>query len=289
MAVREMPDGGERSGSREEQLNPLLTGRTRGQQAQRSAEPVCGARRRAVRRRLARGTQGRDRSQVTLPCGALDVVRTGCCRCAPGCQRSSDALVSTEPPASERGLVDRSPDEWVAKAKPSRHVRLAHEVELKELVECLDCRCLGPRGRARRQFGLEGVARDRGSLQHDARAVRQQGELLGQCGGDRGWDVDVSEPNLSSRSSDLQRSIEGAGELLEVERVATAFREESTGLRFVHRFAEELVGFGPAERTKLDPDEAAGAVRVLERAREPLRNLAGTPGQGDENRRGRAT
>jgi hypothetical protein len=55
-------------------------------------------------------------------------------------------------------------------------------------------------------------------------------------------------------------------------------------LPFVHGLSEEFVGLRAAERLELDPDEAAGAVRVLECARQPLRDLAGTHGQGNEDR-----
>ena len=38
----------------------------------------------------------------------------------------------------------------------------------------------------------------KGTLEHDARIVRQQAKLLGQRGGDRARNVDISEPKLPS-------------------------------------------------------------------------------------------
>ena len=107
---------------------------------------------------------------------------------------ASRPLVRAESPACGRRLVDRAPHERVPEAEAPRHVGLTHEAELQELVEGLDRAGLGRRGGGRCELRLERVTRDRCSLQHQTRTLRQQPELLCQGGGDRGRDVDVAEP-----------------------------------------------------------------------------------------------
>ena len=70
------------------------------------------------------------------------------------------------------------------KAEAPGHVGRAHEIEPQELVDRVHRRGLGHRGRGRRQLGLERIARDRRSFEHEARGVRQQRELLAERRGD---------------------------------------------------------------------------------------------------------
>ena len=70
------------------------------------------------------------------------------------------------------------------------------------------------------------------------------------------------------------------GEVLEVERVATTLFVERGGSCRLDVLPEELVCLEPGQRAELDPDETAGAVCVLERGRQPLRNLRGDAWRG---------
>ena len=203
MALGEMADRRERSRLRKQELDPLLDRRVGRQQAESAAEPPCCAGRCSMRRRLAGGAQRLDGGQIALTCGALDVVRSSRGGCAAVVERASRPLVGAESPACRRRLVDGAPHERVAETEAPRYVGLAHEAELQQLVEGLDCTCLGCRGGGRRELWLERVARDRRSFQHQTRLLRQQAELLCQRGGDRGRDVDVAEPELSTRACRL--------------------------------------------------------------------------------------
>src|SRR6266508_2283855 len=105
-------------------------------------------------------------------------------------------------------------------AKPTGHVGLANEVEPQQLVQGLERRSLGGRRGGRRELGFERVAGDRRALEHEAGAVREDGELLSQRGGNRRRHPQTRQRRLGDgrRTSKRERS----GELLEVERVATA-------------------------------------------------------------------
>ena len=75
----------------------------------------------------------------------------------------------------------------MAEAETTRDVGRSHKIAAQQLVECRerggfrDCRRCGY------QLGLERVARDGRTLQYEARAIREQAELLGQCRDDGGW------------------------------------------------------------------------------------------------------
>ncbi len=108
-------------------------------------------------------------------------------------ERLRAPLVGPQPPAAGAGLVHRAPDEWVPEAEAPGHVGAAHEIKLQEFVDCVRRRRLRRGGRGRRQLGLEGIARHRGSFEDEASAVRQQPELLAQRGGDRRWDIEAGQ------------------------------------------------------------------------------------------------
>jgi len=61
-----------------------------------------------------------------------------CCRLStPRSQRLSAALVRTQPPAAGSGLVDRAPDEGVAKAEAPGHVSGLDDAESQKVIDCL--------------------------------------------------------------------------------------------------------------------------------------------------------
>jgi hypothetical protein len=94
--------------------------------------------------------------KIALSCRALDVVRSSRCGCAAVLERASRPLVGAESPACGRRLVDRASHQRVPEAEASRYVGLAHEAELQELIEGLDCTCLLCRGGGAARSGSKG-------------------------------------------------------------------------------------------------------------------------------------
>ncbi len=201
MALCELTRGGEAAGACQQQRDALFARRRlREQAAERGPEPPRGARRREAGGRLAGLAQDLDGGEVALAGQALDVVgarrrRRAACR-----ERLGASLVGAQPPAAPGGLVDPPSDQGVPEAKPPWHVRLADEIELQELVDGVHRRLLGRGRRGRGQLGLEGVTRHRGAIQHQARRLGQQCELLGQRGGDRRRHLD-GQGQSSARAS----------------------------------------------------------------------------------------
>src|SRR3990170_2516821 len=135
VCLAEVADRGERGGPGEEELDPLLAGSGLREQAERAPKPLRGARRRSLSRRLARFPKEGDRAQVALTGRVLGVVRPGRCRCAALAERPCAPLVRSEPSPARRQLVDGATNQRVAKPEPSRYVRVADEIEAKQLVE----------------------------------------------------------------------------------------------------------------------------------------------------------
>ena len=192
-----------------------------------------------------------------------------------GGQRLRAALVRAETPAARRGVIDRSSHERVAEAETTRNVGMAHEVAAQQLVERRECGRLRDCRRRSHQLGLERVARDGRALQYEARAVRQQPELLGQCGDDGGRNPAGVERDLEERGGGARCSILRARELLEVERIATAVLVERGGRGIVEAGSEKLPGLGQRQGPELVTREPSGPVRALEGGRKTAWRLAG--------------
>src|SRR4029453_16589798 len=173
-----------------EELDALLRQRVLRKQPQRRGEPAGGARRREPGGRLAGLAQDLDGSQITFTGRALDVVRACRRRCAPLRKCLRAALVPAYPPSGGCCLVDRSSNERMPEAKASRDVGRPNEIALQELVDSVHRGRLRLGGGGGRPLGLEGIARNRRALEHEACLVREQRELLGQRGGDGGGDAD---------------------------------------------------------------------------------------------------
>ena len=106
-------------------------------------------------------------------------------------ERDGDALVRAQPPAARNRLVHGPADERMPEAKAPRNVGVSNEAESKQFVERLHRRRLARLRGGCGQLGLERLARDRGSLEHEARVIREQRELLAQRGCDGRGDVDA--------------------------------------------------------------------------------------------------
>ena len=196
VAVGELAGRDERPRAGEEQLDPHLGRRGIGQEPERVSKPGCGARGRALCHGVTRLTQSRDGGRVALPRRALDMMRTLHRGCAAGGERLGASLVRAQSPTAGRRLVDRPSNERMPEAKAARHLGLANEVELQQLVQRLERRRLGSRRGGRGELGLERVAGYRCPLQHEACTVRQESELLGQRGSNRGRHVEIRRREL---------------------------------------------------------------------------------------------
>ena len=164
-----------------------------------------------------------------------------------------------------------------------RNVRLADEIQAQQLVERVDRCRVGDSGGRGRQLRVEGVSRDGGALEDEACGLGEQSELLGQRGGDRGWDVDTYERRLVGRRRPLG-TVGRPRELLEVERIAAALLVEAGCIRSV---ADQLAGVLGAERPELDARDRPGAVRPFDRGAKPLAHLPRPHRQRDEYPSGR--
>ena len=140
-------------------------------------------------------------------------------RCsAPRDQRRRGPGVSRELPATRRRLEDRTAYERVAEDKAPRHRGGTHEIERQERVERGKPVGGGQLGDRRREAVVERLAGDGGGIQQGALLLRQGRELLGERRGYGGRNP-VSR-SVAARRRVTPRSLAGARELLEVERVA---------------------------------------------------------------------
>ena len=253
--VGELPRCDQRPRAGEEQLDPHLGRRRAGQEPERLAKPRRGARWNAQGGGLPRLAQSGDGGRVALARRTFDVMRAlrrgGTARG----ERLGASLVSAQSPTARRRLVDRPPDQRVPKAKAAGDVGLADEVESQQLVQRVERRGLGNRRGGRRKLGLERVAGHRSALQYEAGGIRQKGELLGQCAGDRGRDLEIGGRQVGGACGALGR--ERPGELLQVERVATALLVEMPHARFVDSLPEELRGLAARQSADLDADQCS--------------------------------
>ena len=254
---------GERAGAGEQELEALDGVALIRQQAQRGAEPASGARGGAQDRPGARLRQHGHRGQVPGTRGELHVMGARQRpRAAVGQDRRA-ALVGAEQPAAGDALVDRAADERVAEAKAPRNVGAADEAELEQLVERRH-RVVDPGGRGG-EVDLERVARDGGAAEHLTGVVGQRAQLLGERGDHRGWDAH----GLQRGPRERRAGALGAGELLEVERVAAGLLVELVGALASHAIAEQLARGLSRESLELEAAQAALAVGAFEGRGEP--------------------
>jgi len=171
------------------------------------------------------------------------------------------------------------------KRKAARHLGLPNKVELQQLVQRLERCGLRDRRGGRRKLGLERIASHRSALQHEPRSVRQESELLGQRGSDRRRHVEICGREVRTACAAL--TSKRPGELLQIERVATALLEKRGHSGRVECLTEELAGLATRQRADLDANQCPDPLRPLERGGHAPRRLAGTDGQRDEHGRSR--
>ena len=249
------------------------------------SKPGCGARRRALCHGVAGLAESRDGGRVPPPRGTLDMMRALDGGCTAGAERLGAPLVRAQSPAAGRRLVDRPPDERMPEAKAARHLGLPNEVELQQLVQGLEHRRLGGRCGGGSQLRLERVAGYRCPLQHAPCAVREQSELLGQRGRNRGRHVEILGRELGTACRALES--ERSRELLEIERVAAALLVESGRGGAFDRVAEKLPSLAARQRADFHAEQCPRAVRPLQRGGDALRRLTRSDSQRDEHGRGR--
>ena len=267
MALGEASLRGERASPRQQQADPLLGGRGVGHEAQRGAEPPGGTGGGAKdRRRSGLREYGHGR-RIPVARRELDVMRPRRRRRAALCEDLRAALVRAEQPPAGRALVHRAPHERVAEAEAPRDVGGTHEPEVQELVERRHGGGVVRAGRGGGELGLERVAGDGRAAQDPAGVVGQEAELLGQRGDDRRGHAD----GLQRRSGERRPpGALGAGELLEVERVAARLLEELVRPLASDGVAEQVAGRLAWEAAQLEPSEAALAIGALEGRREAI-------------------
>ena len=284
VCIGEVPARGQGACAGEEKLDSLGRRGIPPEQAQRDLEPAGGALRRPMDGRVAGLPQSRDSVRVPLPAGPLDVMCSLCGSRSASRQGVCTSFVGAQTPTSWRSLVDRPPDEWVSEAEPSRNVGLQDDSEAHQLVDRLERRRLDDaRGRGC-EFRLEGISDDRGSLEHEMRAVGQQGQLLGQCRGDGRRHAEV-RGDSRHRGVAFGSTVQGPEQLFQVERVAAALGVQGGRDRVLGGGSQELVRLGPGECAERDADQGLRLVRTLELGSEPRRHLLGADRERDQDRR----
>jgi hypothetical protein len=143
--------------------------------------------------------------------------------------------------------------------EPPRHLRLADEIQLQELVDGVHRRCLGYRRRSRGQLGLEWVASHRCAFEHQASWLREQRELLGQRSGDRGRYID-GLGQLGRAGTSRRCEIPHPRELLEVERVAAALLVQRRRLGGIDCLTEKSTHLGGTQCPKLNAGQHPAAM-----------------------------
>ena len=239
-----------------------------------------------MRGRLSGSAEDGDRAEISGPGGVLDVVGAGVRGHPYRSERRGAALVRGETPPARSRLVDRPPDERVPETEPARNIRWPDEIDAEKLIDGVDRGGVVDRGRGSRQLGLERVARHRRTLEHAARAVREQAELLGQGGRDALRHLDPGEGDLGAVADRRLRAVERARELLQVERVASARLVElgSCPVRGAPRSSCASSGFSAATSIRSsDSDRCARSSTVARRSG----TCRGTDRQRGQYRRGR--
>ena len=193
------------------------------------------------------------------------------------------ALVGAEQPAAGRALVHRPAHERVPEAEAPRDVGGAHKAEVEELIERLHGRGIVRAGRGGGEIGLERVTRDGRAAQHPASVGGQEPELLGQRGDHRRGHADGLQRRSGVRRPPSAAAAVGAGQLLEVERVAARLLVELVRPLASHVIAEQLAGRLASEAAQLEASEAALAVGPLEGRREAIGPLTRACGHNDED------
>ena len=169
--------------------------------------------------------QGGDGDCVALSPGALDVVRAFGRAHTAGCERVGAPFVRAQPPACRRRLVDRPSHERMPEAKAARHVGLADQIELQQLVDGAE------RRRARRtaaaavaSSGSNGSPATAAPWSTRRASSGEERELFGQRGRNEGRHVQVCQRRRPVRRPQAWTCARPTGELLEIERIAAAVR-----------------------------------------------------------------
>ena len=289
----------ERGRHRDEQPEPLLLRRLRGQQAQRRGPPLRGGRWGARRGVGGRLPQDRDRLAVAGLRALLEVMRAARRSRPLSREHGRDARVRPELPARAGLRVDRLAHDRVAEAELPRRARLGDDLGRHQLVERGERRRFAQLGGGGRELRGERIGRDRAAARERERGRRERGEFVAERVEDLAGhaavvaEMDGRRAGRAGRRAHVWRG-DGRvrrgrpatrhalrlapGQRVEEERVAAAALVDRVPAR--RRDArQERLGVRPRERPERDPPAAA------QRAHERFRGLTGPQAEHDGERR----
>ena len=271
---------------REQQLDPLRS-RARLAAAGAARRRTSGRRSQAPAARPPRpprATRPPRRRRPRAP--HLDMVRARRRGRAALRQRRSGPLVSAQPPAAGRRLIDRAAHERMTEAEPPRNVRRADQVQREQIIERVDRGLLATPAAAAARSGSNGSP-----------ATAAPSSTRRAPSGNR----PSSSANAAPRSPAPRRRrargraqrahgrsrLAGAGELLQIERVAAALPVQDRRFVTLDCITEQPTGLAARERHQLEANQRLGPVRPLDRRRQALVGLQWTRRQRDQHRRRR--
>ena len=236
--------------------------------SRRSAAPnqraaLAGAR---SARRLPASRRTASAAGVAVPCGVLDMVRPRRAgRAALGervarSARARRAASRRAPPRRRPGArAGGGSESGAGRPWRGRVSSASSSSSAATAASSLDVR------RGGGQLGLERVARHGGALQQRPRRLRQQPELLRERRGHGRRHADRLQRRAARASA--RPAPRGAGELLQVERVAAALLVEASARARVDVLAEQLGGLVALEPAQLDRRERRRPGRARSSAR----------------------
>ena len=181
MSLGEVPARGERARAREEKLDALLRRGIIGEEPERARKPGRGARRRTMRcclAGLAQTSRRRLRRPVFRRARRGERAPPRSRRGPPGRQRSARARRAASRPAPTR----RPPDARADAGSESGEAHRSGESDRAAITRRRRrAQQRGVRAAAARELGVEGVSGHCRALEHEARIIRKQRDLLARA------------------------------------------------------------------------------------------------------------
>ena len=169
------------------------------------------------------------------------------------------------------------------KTEASRHVRLTDQVEAQQLVDRVErSRRWGECG-SRGELGVEGVARYRRALEHEACSIGEKRDLLREGRGDEWRHAQLDERSVLCGRSGRGRPVERPGQLFQVEGVTAAVVVQRSRNCLVHRRVEQLRRLGTGQGAEIESGQRVRSPCPLEGRRQSPRCLAGPERHRDQD------